>query len=92
VSGRTRAAAAAALLALLSAAPAAACSVCFGTLDNDSPLVDAAKLGVFLLLGVTVAVLGGMTRFFFHLRTRAKQAESDGIAAEWTDLQRGATS
>jgi hypothetical protein len=42
-------------------------------------------------LGVTVAVLGGLTRFFFHLRARARQAESDSIAAEWAELQRSAS-
>lgn len=73
---------------LVGAAPAAACSVCFGTADNGSPLVTGARLGVLLLLGVTVAVLGGLVRFFFHLRARARQAESDSIAAEWADLQR----
>jgi hypothetical protein len=77
---------------LLAAAPAAACSVCFGSRDNGSPLVTGARLGVLLLLGVTVAVLGGLTRFFFHLRARARRAESEGIAAEWADLQRSASS
>jgi hypothetical protein len=79
-------------LTALAAAPAAACTVCFGTRDNGSPLVTGARLGVFLLLGVTVAVLGGLTRFFFYLRARARRAESDGIAAEWADLQRSASS
>ena len=80
------------LLAALAAAPAAACTVCFGTRDNGSPLVTGARLGVLLLLGVTVAVLGGLTRFFFHLRARARRAESNGIAAEWADLQRSVSS
>lgn len=80
------------LLALLSAAPAAACSVCFGTRDNGSPLVTGARLGVFFLLAVTVAVLGGMARFFFYLRQRARQAEADGIAAEWAQIQRSSSS
>lgn len=71
-------------------APALACSVCFGAADSGSPLVTGARLGVFLLLGITAAVLGGLTRFFFHLRARARQAESDGIATEWANLQRSA--
>jgi hypothetical protein len=86
-----RAAATAATCWLTGTAPAAACSVCFGAVDNGSPLVTGARLGVFLLLGITVAVLGGLTRFFFHLRARARQAESDSIAAEWAELQRSAS-
>jgi hypothetical protein len=80
------------LAGALDAAPAAACSVCFGARDNGSTLVTGARLGVFLLLGVTVAVLGGFARFFFYLRRRARQAESDGIAAEWAQIQRRASS
>ncbi|MCM2268543.1 MAG: hypothetical protein NDJ75_00400 [Thermoanaerobaculia bacterium] len=92
---RRRAAAVAALAAiwlLTAAAPAAACSVCFGTRDNGSPLVTGARLGVFFLLAVTAAVLGGIAKFFFYLRQRARQAEADGIAAEWAHIQRSTTS
>jgi hypothetical protein len=75
--------------ALLAAAPAAACSVCFAK-DTTSSMVSGARLGVFLLLGITAAVLGGFAKFFFYLRRRARQAEIDGIADEWTQLQRSA--
>ncbi|HEV7671039.1 MAG TPA: hypothetical protein VGS22_21185 [Thermoanaerobaculia bacterium] len=78
---------------VLWSAPAAACSVCYGASDsNGSPLLTAARLGVFLLLGVTVALLGGFAKFFFYLRNRARQAESESIAAEWAQLQRSASS
>ena len=76
------------LAATLAAAPAMACEVCYGGAANGAPMVTAARLGVFLLLGVTVAVLGGITRFFFYLRGRARQAEIDGIASEWAQFQR----
>jgi hypothetical protein len=89
---RRGAVAALALSWLLAAAPAAACTVCYGSRDSGSPLVTGARLGVFLLLGVTVAMLAGLTRFFFYLRERARRAESEGIAAEWTELQRRASS
>ena len=72
----------------LSAAPAIACSVCYGSAANPSPLITSARLGVFLLLGITVAVLGGFARFFLILSRRARQAEADTIAAEWAQLQR----
>ena len=73
---------------LLLAAPAAACSVCYGRADKGSALVSSARLGVFLLLGITVAVLAAFTRFFFVLRNRALAAERESIALEWSELQR----
>jgi hypothetical protein len=85
-----RVAAAAAWLAVLWAAPASACTVCYGNVDGNAPLVAGARWGIYLLLGVTAAVLGGLTRFFFYLHARARRAESEGIAAEWADLQRSA--
>ena len=53
-------AAVALLLSAVGAAPAAACDVCYGAASSGSPLISGARLGVFLLLGVTVAVLGGL--------------------------------
>lgn len=78
--------------ALLGAGPVAACSVCYGDSANASPLITSAKLGVFLLLGVTVCLLAAFAKFFFYLRNRARQAESESIAAEWAQLQRSASS
>lgn len=72
----------------LSAAPAFACSVCYGSAANPSPLITSARLGVFLLLAITAAVLSGFARFFLILARRARQAEADTIAAEWAQLQR----
>jgi len=73
---------------LLIAAPAAACSVCYGRADKGSALVSSARLGVFLLLAITVAVLAAFARFFFVLRNRALAAERESIALEWSELQR----
>jgi predicted alpha/beta hydrolase len=76
-------------VALLGAAPATACEVCLGAgANSSSALVSGARLGVLLLLGITVVVLGGFTRFFFYLRNRARQAEIEGIDSEWAQLQR----
>ncbi len=74
------------------AAPALACSVCYGQEANSSPLITAAKLGVFLLLGITAAILAGFAKFFFYLRNRARQFESESIANEWAQMQRSASS
>jgi hypothetical protein len=79
------------LLGALAAAPAAACDVCYGAADGSSPLISGARLGVFLLLGITGTVLGGFARFFFYLRTRARQTEIEQIASEWTQLQRSSS-
>jgi len=86
-----RAAGAALLLSALGAVPAAACEVCYGAASSNSPLVSGARLGVFLLLGVTVAVLGGFAKFFFYLRNRARQAEIEQIDSEWIQLQRSSS-
>lgn len=72
----------------LFASPAFACSVCYGNADQANPLVSSARLGVFLLLGVTAAVLAAFVRFFFVLRRRALAAEREAIALEWSEFQR----
>jgi hypothetical protein len=47
-----------------------ACPVCFGEV---SPAVrDSMNLGIFVLLGVTVSVLGCFARFFVVLARRAR--------------------
>lgn len=85
------AAAMALVLGALSALPAAACTSCYGAAGSSSPLVNAARLGIFLLLAVTAAVLGGFVRFFFYLRSRARQAEVEQIDSEWTQFQRSSS-
>lgn len=91
ISGSSRRAIAALLLGASGAAPALACSVCYGAADSGSPLVSGARLGVFLLLGVTGAVLVAFARFFFYLRNRARQTEVEQIASEWSQLQRSSS-
>ena len=73
--------------AVLAAAPASACEQCFGA-TAKSPLVDAAKVGMFLLLGVTLTVQGGFLAFFLHLRKRARLFQEAEIDHEWDELQR----
>jgi len=78
---------AAAAVGAASLVPAQACEACFGA-NVDSPLVDGAKLGVALLLGVTLSVQGGFIAFFLYLRRRAKRLQAAELASEWADLQR----
>jgi hypothetical protein len=56
---------------------AMACPVCFSQGAGGSHLVDAALLGVIVLLAVTVAVLGGFAAFIRHLmKLSANQEET----------------
>jgi len=64
-----------------------ACAACFSA-AAESPLVDGAKSGVWLLLAVTLGVQGGFATFFIQLWRRAKRAREAEIEAEWSDLQR----
>lgn len=73
--------------ALLAAEPARACQACFGA--EDSPLLDGARLGVYLLGGLTVVVQGAFVAFFLYLRRRSKVAANLELEREWTSLQRG---
>ena len=51
-----------------------ACATCFSA-NVDSPLVDGAQSGVWLLLSVTLLVQGGFAAFFIHLWKRARRAQ-----------------
>jgi len=64
-----------------------ACASCFSA-DVDSPLVDGARSGVWLLLTVTLGVQGAFAAFFIQLWRRARRARDLEIEAEWSDLQR----
>jgi heme/copper-type cytochrome/quinol oxidase subunit 2 len=64
-----------------------ACPVCFGA--EETPLIDGAKLGVLVMLAITLAVQGGFVGFFLYLRRRAKRIADLDLDAEWSELQRG---
>lgn len=49
-----------------------ACTSCLG--QAEGPLIDAARLGIWLLLAVTACIQGGFVAFFLYLRKRAKLA------------------
>jgi hypothetical protein len=50
-----------------------ACPVCFGA--SDSLMARGLNMGIFVLLGITVVVLGAFATFFLYLMRRAKLAE-----------------
>ena len=64
-----------------------ACPVCFGA--AESSMIDGAKLGVLVLLMITLAVQGGFVGFFLYLRRRAKRIADMDLDTEWSELQRG---
>jgi hypothetical protein len=63
-----------------------ACPVCFGA--EETSMIDGAKLGVLVMLAITLAVQGGFVGFFLYLRRRAKRFADMELDAEWAKLQR----
>ena len=69
-----------------------ACPVCFGLLDaQDSSMIDGTRLGILVLLAITLAVQGGFLGFFLYLRNRAKRIAEIDLDTEWSQLQGGAS-
>jgi hypothetical protein len=66
-----------------------ACPVCFGA--EETSMVDGAKLGVLVMLAITLAVQGGFVGFFLYLRKRAKRIADIDLDTEWSKLQGGAS-
>ena len=62
-----------------------ACPVCFGA--EETSMIDGARLGVLVMLAITLAVQGGFVGFFFYLRTRAKRIAAIELDTEWSELQ-----
>ena len=66
-----------------------ACPVCFGA--EETSMIDGARLGVLVLLAITLAVQGGFVGFFLYLRKRAKKIADLDLDTEWSELQGGAS-
>jgi hypothetical protein len=64
-----------------------ACPVCFGA--AETPLIDGAKLGILVLLAITLAVQAAFVGFFLYLRKRAKLIADIDLDTEWSQLQKG---
>jgi hypothetical protein len=79
----------AAAIAIGAASTAFACPVCFGA--EETSMIDGAKLGILVLLAVTLAVQGGFLGFFLYLRKRAKRIADIDLDTEWSELQGGAS-
>ena len=64
-----------------------ACPVCFGA--EETGIIDGAKLGVLVMLGITLLVQGAFVAFFLYLRRHARRNADIELDAEWLELQRG---
>ena len=62
-----------------------ACPVCFGA--EETAMIDGARLGVLVMLGILFAVQGGFVGFFLYLRKRAKRIADIELDTEWSELQ-----
>ena len=62
-----------------------ACAICFG--GADGPLLDAARLGVLVMVGVTVVILSLFARFFLRISKSGGSpsylAGSDSPSRHW---------
>jgi len=64
-----------------------ACPVCFGA--EETSMIDGTKLGIAVLLAITLTVQGGFVGFFLYLRRHAKRNADAELDLEWLELQRG---
>ena len=80
-----RAFATAALVLIVGNTNLLACPVCFGA--EETSIIDGTKLGVLVLLAITLAVQGAFAAFFFYLRKRAKLIADADLDNEWSELQ-----
>ena len=62
-----------------------ACPMCFGA--EETSMIDGAKLGVLVMLFITLVVQGGFVGFFIYLRRRAKRMAEIDLDNEWSELQ-----
>ena len=67
---------------LSSPGPALACSSCFG--EAEGPMIDAARLGTFLMLGVVFCLQIAFGAFFLYLRRRAARLSGNARGLQWS--------
>lgn len=78
-----------ALVVIAGSASVLACPVCFGA--QETTLVSGTKLGVLVMVGVTLIVQGAFVAFFLYLRRRAKRIAEVELDSEWSELQRASS-
>ena len=75
-----------AIVPVLGSATVLACPVCFGA--DETALIDGSRLGVLVLLAITLLVQGSFAAFFLYLRKRAKRMADADLDEEWSELQK----
>jgi hypothetical protein len=81
-----RAISTAAVIVVVGSSSVFACPLCFGA--EETAMIDGTKVGVLVLLAVTLVVQGGFVAFFLYLRKRAKRMADVELDTEWSKLQR----
>ena len=56
-----------------------ACSICFG--EAQGPMIEGARMGVWLLFGLTLLVQGAFAAFFVVLYRRSRGSDRRGLRA-----------
>jgi heme/copper-type cytochrome/quinol oxidase subunit 2 len=59
--------------------------VCFGA--HETSIIDGTRLGILVLLAITLTVQGAFVAFFLYLRKRAKRIADIDLDTEWSELQ-----
>ena len=63
-----------------------ACAACFQA--EETSMIDGAKLGILVMLGITFTVQGAFVGFFLYLRKRARRIAEIDLDSEWSQIQR----
>jgi hypothetical protein len=63
-----------------------ACPVCFAA--EETSMINGTRIGILVLLAVTLVVQGAFVGFFLYLRKRAKLIADMELDTEWSELQR----
>ena len=82
---RQRALATAVFVLIAGGSSVLACPMCFGA--EETSMIDGTKIGIFVLLAITLVVQGAFAGFFLYLRRRAKRIADADLDMEWSKLQ-----
>ncbi len=64
---------------------ALACSVCYGAAEGS--MIDAARVGVWFLLGAVLVMQAAFVLFFLYLRRRARRFRTDPVPPWWSTVE-----
>ena len=63
-----------------------ACPVCFAA--EETSMINGTRVGILVLLAITLVVQGAFVGFFLYLRNRANRMAEIELDVEWSELQR----